>query len=133
MIYSNNQNGCAYIRVCVCSHARTHTAFNTTLNSVKNISWCTKCTFEQDADCLWTHAVVVLCPNSPSASSNTRMASCCLASWKMASMFLVLSPTHLLSSSPQFTTYGQGGAARSGRGSKEGEGWQGEGRGSKEM
>ena len=79
-------------------------SLTTTLNLLKDTVWCTECTSKQDTNHPWTHVVVVLCPNSPSASSNTRMASCCLASWKMASMFLVLSPTHLLSSSPQFTT-----------------------------
>ena len=54
---------------------------------------------------LVTHLMDVLAPNSPSASSKTKMASWCLASWKMASMFFVLSPTHLLSSSPQLTTF----------------------------
>ncbi len=54
--------------------------------------------------CYGTHLLPVLSPKRPSASSKTKMASWCLASWKMASMFLVLSPTHLLSSSPQLTT-----------------------------
>jgi len=52
-----------------------------------------------------TYVITVLDPNNPSASSNTRMASKWRASSNMASMFFVLSPTHLLSSSPQFTTW----------------------------
>ena len=53
---------------------------------------------------MFTYVIVVRDPNNPSASSNTRMASEWRASSNMASMFFVLSPTHLLSSSPQFTT-----------------------------
>ena len=51
------------------------------------------------------HLMGVLDPKSPSASSNTKMASELRDSSKMASIFFVLSPTHLLSNSPQFTTY----------------------------
>ena len=74
--------------------------YNSYVTSNQTVS--TYCPHNIMAD--WAHELDVLCPNSPSASSNTKMASCCLASWKMESMFLVLSPTHLLSSSPQFTT-----------------------------
>ena len=47
----------------------------------------------------------VLCPNNPSHSSKTSIASVERASSNIASIFLVLSPTHLLRSSLQLTTY----------------------------
>ncbi len=82
---------------------------HSTLRLSTTVGCCTVCTVMnlQFIPLRVTYIIVVLDPNRPSASSKTRIASECLASSKMASMFFALSPTHLLSSSPQLTTFGE--------------------------